>query len=255
MTTDFLIKTLEEKSLNAIPGLQQILYDGWIIRLSEGYTKIANSVSPLYESIEDVETKILSCEQIYNRFKLPTIFRLTPIAQPANLDLKLAQAGYLKRDLVSVQVKDLISTEFTGERQFIITNELSEEWLDRLVHIIDLPLIHWGTIAAMLEIIPNSTCYALLKDKGKFCACGLGVLDGEYLGLFFINTITQQRRQGYERDLISKILNWGTEQGATKAYLQVEINDRQAIAFYAKLGFEEAYQYFYRFKARDISQH
>ncbi len=248
MTTDFLIKTLEEKSLNAIPCLQQILYDGWIIRLAEGYIKRANSVTPLYDSIEDVETKIPRCEQIYRRFNLPPIFCLTPIARPTDLDLKLEQAGYIKRDPVSVQVKDLISTDFTGDRQFIISNELSQEWLDRLVHIIDLPLVHWGTISTMLEIIPNQTCYALLKDKGKFCACALGVLDGEYLGIFFINTVKQQHRQGYGSELISRILNWGKQQGATKAYVQVEVSNQAAIAFYSKLGFKEAYQYFYRLR-------
>ena len=45
--TDKQIQTIEELSLNALPCLQQILDDGWVLRLAEGYTKRANSVTPL----------------------------------------------------------------------------------------------------------------------------------------------------------------------------------------------------------------
>jgi hypothetical protein len=33
------IQEIEEISLNAWPSLQQILYDGWILRFANGYTK------------------------------------------------------------------------------------------------------------------------------------------------------------------------------------------------------------------------
>ena len=51
-------KRVEEAALNAWPALQQILYDGWILRFSQGYTKRANSVNPIFQSSIDLETKI-----------------------------------------------------------------------------------------------------------------------------------------------------------------------------------------------------
>ena len=43
-------RRLEEVAMNAWPSLQQMLFDGWIVRLAQGYTKRANSVNPLFES-------------------------------------------------------------------------------------------------------------------------------------------------------------------------------------------------------------
>ena len=45
-----LVATLEEAALNGLPALQTEFYDGWIVRMSEGYSRRANCVVPLYES-------------------------------------------------------------------------------------------------------------------------------------------------------------------------------------------------------------
>ena len=39
---------IEEVALNAWPSMQHMLYDGWLLRFSNGYTKRANSVNILY---------------------------------------------------------------------------------------------------------------------------------------------------------------------------------------------------------------
>ncbi|MEA3309760.1 MAG: hypothetical protein U9Q70_09655 [Chloroflexota bacterium] len=81
----FLERRIEEVSLNSWPALQQILFDGWVLRFSEGYTKRANSVNPLFASSLDVEVKIDTCERLYAERGLPTVFRLTPFSSPAGL--------------------------------------------------------------------------------------------------------------------------------------------------------------------------
>ena len=58
-------RRIEEVSLNSWPALQQILFDGWILRFSEGYTKRANSVNPLFASSMDVGEKVDTCERLY----------------------------------------------------------------------------------------------------------------------------------------------------------------------------------------------
>ena len=243
------IKTIEEISLNALPCLQQILYDGWVLRFAEGYTKRANSVTPLYPSSEDLNQKIRRCEEIYRRFQLKPIFRLTNTSESKFLDETLEQLGYLKQDSVSVRVKNITDSGISNNVLFpTLAYELSEEWLDHYVHAIALPIQHWNTLSTMLEIIPNPTCYAWLKDRQRFCSCGLGVLENNYLGLFFITTAKKQRGKGYASQLIRAMLDWGKHHGATQAYVQVESENQAGINLYNKLGFSEVYQYFYRIK-------
>ena len=243
------IRTIEEISLNALPCLQQILGDGWVLRFAEGYTKRANSVTPLYPGLQDLSQKIHRCEEIYRRFKLKPTFHLTNTPQLETLDRTLEQLGYSKQDSVSVRVQDISDNDISNNSLFpTIAYELSEEWLDHYVHAVDLPIQHWNTLSTMLEIIPNPTCYAWLKDRHRFCSCGLGVLENGYLGLFFIATAKKQRGKGYAGQLISAMLDWGKYNGANKAYIQVETNNQAGINLYNKLGFAEVYQYFYRIK-------
>ena len=244
-------QTIEELSLNALPCLQQILDDGWILRFAEGYTKRANSITPLYHSSnEDLIQKIERCQAIYRRFNLRPIFRLTNESRLKTLDRTLGELGYQKQDSVSVCVKDLDRQNIDYNNKVTIDNEISEEWLDRYVHAVDLPVRHWNTLSTMLDIIPDPVCYAMLKERSRFCSCGLGVLAKNYLGLFFIATVKQQRGKGYGKQLVSAMLQWGRNNGAIRAYVRVETKNQSARNLYNKLGFTEAYQYFYRIKPR-----
>ncbi len=258
------IQILEELSLNALPSLQQIFYDGWILRFAEGYTKRANSITPLYSGSADLIQKIHRCEEIYRDFALKPIFRLTNTPQTRTLDRVLEELGYQKKDSVSVQIKTISddnlftkdsSLNMVGDlpnnlaslRSITLENELSQEWLDHFVHAANLPIQHWNTLSTMLDIIPNPTVYCWLKDR-HFCSCGFGVLENNYLGLFFLLTAKKQRRQGYASQLISAMLDWGKSNDAKQAYLQVETENQAGINLYNKLGFTEVYQYFYRLK-------
>jgi ribosomal protein S18 acetylase RimI-like enzyme len=97
------------------------------------------------------------------------------------------------------------------------------------------------------RIIPR-TGFAFLRDESEIIACGLGVVEGSYIGLFDIVTETGRRRQGYGGQIVRGLLNWGMEQGARQAYLQVTKRNEPAQALYSKLNFREQYQYWYRVK-------
>ena len=80
-------------------------------------------------------------------------------------------------------------------------------------------------------------------------ACGLGVLQCGFIGFYDIVTDPAFRRQGHAIHLIESLLGWAGEQGARRAYLQVVLSNTPALALYARLGFRELYQYWYRAKA------
>ena len=68
-----MIRTIEELSLNAWPAMQTMLFDGWVLRSADGYTKRANSVYPLYDSKMDLDVKIGFCDSFYRDLGLPAV--------------------------------------------------------------------------------------------------------------------------------------------------------------------------------------
>ena len=239
------VRRIEEAGLNSWPALQQNFFDGWIVRFSEGYTKRANSVTPLYPSQLSAQEKIAYCERLYAERQLPTIFRLPSFStESQQLDQMLAERGYRYLDRTFVWSTQLSSD---GAANNLALHTLSlETWLPIYLQwserYIELQHLH----RELLERIPSPHIYAALYQHGTPVACGLGVLEHEALGIFDIVTDPGQRRQGYGKQLVRGMLAWGREQGARYAYLQVVSTNLAAQQMYAKLGFQEAYQYWYR---------
>jgi ribosomal protein S18 acetylase RimI-like enzyme len=102
------------------------------------------------------------------------------------------------------------------------------------------------TLKAILGNILPETCFMSLVDGAETVACGLGVLEGPYIGLFDIVTHPARRGQGLGTKLIHNILSWARARGAQTAYLQVMLENGPALRLYDKLGFKELYQYWYR---------
>lgn len=247
-TSNKIIQTIEEISLNAWPSLQQILYDGWILRFANGHTKRANSVNAVYMGSKNVYEKIKRCEKIYIEKNLQPIFRITPIAHPENLDEILADAGFEKKDVSSVQVMDLVSFQPQTTNDIRLEAEFSQDWLDSFVHLSGVTVESQQPLGGILRNIAPKKCLAVLVKENQVVAGGLGVLENQYIGLFEIVTALTERRKGFGKELILNILAWGKQNGAKKAYLQVVMNNEPALNLYSQLGFQEVYQYFYRIK-------
>ena len=239
------LRRIEEASLNAWPALQQMLFDGWVLRFAKGYTKRANSINPLYRSSLDVIEKVNICEELYATRGLPSVFRLTPFSSPADLDQVLESQGYRKADSTSVlhiYVKQLGNRQ--GPADFRVIG--LDDWLELFGQFSEPPAEKHQTHREILEAIPSPRLLASLVDSGMPVACGLGVLEDRFFGLFDLITDPQQRNKGYGTQLLSGMLSWAQEHGARRAFLQVMRVNKPAGHLYAKFGFEEAYQYWYR---------
>ena len=243
-----MIRTIEELSLNAWPAVQTLMVGGWVVRFAGGYTRRANSVIPLYPVQDDPDPQISACEALYHARGLPVIFKMTSACTPPDLDERLAARGYAFDAHTSVQVLDLEHANFALPENLTINTSPDADWqaafnrMHRLEG--ETALKH----TRILEQILPQTGYASLAAESQCAACGLGVLQGGYLGLFDIITDEGQRRRGFGRQLMQGLLAWGKQQGAHSAYLQVMLNNPPALALYAGLGFREVYRYWYRVK-------
>ncbi|KAB8127377.1 GNAT family N-acetyltransferase [Gracilibacillus oryzae] len=250
MNNEKVIRKIEELSINALPALQTQLVDGWILRFSNGYAKRANSINPLYSSNDEIKEKIEKMENIYRQEKLKVVYKLTTNVFPKELDGILEQNGYELVGLTSVQLLSLKEVAVTPAANVVYYNYLADKWFTVYCELNNVKETYQPTLKKMLQNIKPDVCYVVLfNDNNEPLACGMGVLEDEYIGLFDIVTNERHRNKGYGKQVIFTILNWGKENGAKHAYLQVVLTNRPALNLYSKLGFNEAYKYWYRIKS------
>ncbi|MBN1813277.1 MAG: GNAT family N-acetyltransferase [Anaerolineae bacterium] len=238
-----LTKRIEEAGLNAWPALQQMLYDGWVLRFSKGYTKRANSANALCPSAIETKEKVAFCEAQYRARELKPIFRITPFA-PADLDSILEARGYKRIDTTLVLHLDL--SRFMPLASEQVRETSLDDWLPIFCGLKSSSLEKHQTHREILETIPGRCTYASLAVSGEAVSCALGVLEDMFFGLFDVVTAPEHRKKGYGTQLMSSMLGWAQENGALHAYLGVVELNSPARRLYGKLGFQEVYRYWYR---------
>lgn len=239
---------IEELSLNAWPSIQTVLYDGWVIRFAEGYSKRANSVNPIYASSISVDEKVSYCESLYSSAGLPVVFKISPYITPGDLDSILSARGYYQDSGTSVQLVDMAECNLGINLTSNIEHQLNEEWLENYCR---MNVVADNKQSALRQILLNirpEHSFVTLMHDGVAVGCGMGVLQSGFVGLFDIVIDPLHRNKGFGQELVRNILCWGRDAGAQKAYLQVMLNNMPALRLYSKMGFREKYQYWYRVK-------
>ncbi len=230
--------------MNAWPAPRQMLYDGWLLRFTGGPSKRVNSVNLPYASTIPLAEKIQTCESIYARQGQPCLFRVTDLNTDQGLKQALKEAGYTPFDTTLVLGRelrlcddhppDITILELPMADWFCLREELIRvSAADREVH-----------ESILLSIVPEKVLLGLYAN-GKPAACGMVVVENELLGFFSIHTAASWRRKGYGSLIMSALTDWGMARGANYGYLQVEGDNRPALAMYEKLGYERCYQYVY----------
>lgn len=242
------IQEFEQLSMNAWPSLQTMLYDGWVLRFSEGVTRRSNSIHPIFGSSFNYEEKITFCENLYTQKNLPTIFKLTSHVYPFDLDEILAKKGFTQRAETSVQTCDLTQAQFEIKPDIILNNELKEDWVRYFVKLNEFEPEREEIYHKIFKNIVPQAVYASYRISNRIVGCGLGVKQEKYIGLFDIVVDKEHRGVGLGYYIVTALMQWGKSQGATTSYLQVMLNNPIALHLYQKLGFEEQYQYWYRVK-------
>jgi N-acetylglutamate synthase len=240
---------IEELSLSAWPALQTMVYDGWILRFAEGYTKRSNSVNPLYASTLDLDEKIRACEEAYAAKGLPPIFKILDSDRQKPIDDRLGEFGYERIDETSVRGLglDRFAPAPPREGKTEVEDAFSEAWIDEFCRC-SRNEEKKDIIARLLRNVIATRIVVRARLGAETVGCGYGALELGHVGIFDIVVKREMRARGFGEAIVRSILERGAALGARRAYLQVVVGNAPAERLYDKLGFREMYRYWYRKK-------
>jgi ribosomal protein S18 acetylase RimI-like enzyme len=246
LITDVDQRRIEAAALRAWPALEEARLEGWTLRCSDGVSKRANSVQALRASDSPIAERVTWSEHWYASRNRPCIFRLTPFSE-SGLDSLLADRGYDRIEPTDVLHCGIASAPPASAPGRLRPLRL-DHWLQTYAAFSDW---HAGAPAAFGRIvgaIPPPALLAVLMDEpgAKAVACGIAVADDDLVGLENLVVREDARRRGYGAELVRHLIAWGATRGATRAYLLVSKANLPAQRLYRKLGFEPAYEYWYR---------
>jgi len=238
--TQVVVREIEERSLNAWLALRRIFLDGWIFGLSEGYTRRANSVNPIYDGIRNVPDKIPVCEETYAGHGLSTVFKVTPMAVPLGLDDLLEGRGYEKQATTRVQTLTLDAAS-DGTNDVEVLEDVDDAWMHDYAELKRFSQAEAQKNRTILDRIGLPKRFVSIVREGRRVASGIAVVESGWVGLFGIVTDPGQRRKGLGRKVTEALPASGRAAGAKRAYLQVEADNPAALKLYESMGFRDVY--------------
>lgn len=242
------VRRLEEVLLNATAPPEQLLYDGWLLRLSREHIKRASSVNAAFPSTLPHGEKVAACERVYRDRGLLPIFRVTSLGTTHGLDDELAARGYRIFEPSLVQTAPLAPLEQPAAPADGMRFELMplEPWVETVGGLRGWPGhdVEAHTRRMSSSVLP-SHCLSLITGEAV-ASCGVVTLEGDWAGLFDIYTPPDFRGRGLATALCRRLLEIGAEHGATTGWLSVLASNAPALTVYERLGFTTAYDYWYR---------
>ena len=149
-------------------------------------------------------------------------------------------------DKTLVMVLDLERLDILPKPEVEILDKGIDEWMEIFYQVSAASIADHEVHKEILEGISTERYLVALQHAGAYQSCGLGVLEGEHIGLFDLVTDPEARRKGFGTQIVLAILGWAQEQGAKYAYLQVVEQNSAARKLYEKIGFKQLYRYWYR---------
>ncbi len=241
------IQKYEEMCLNGHVALNTLLYDGWLLKFSEGYTGRANSVSLFYPSHKPIAEKVAYCEEVYEKQGLPCLFKLTE--QDTELNDFLTARGYSPVNSTDLMVCNLadwsITTDVDSSIKYVFSSK-PDEWLPIFYKVHEINDLHDQDVYnRMISKVLVDTIYCTLMFKDKPAACASAAIENGYMLLQNVVVSAELRGHGLGKKVCTALLANAKENGAHNSFLQVLQTNTPAVNLYKKLGFEKLYSYWY----------
>ena len=236
---------VEEACLNAWPAVRQALFGGWVLRVSGGLTRRANSANPLGVERAGRDMLIAGCEAFYHHHRLPTIFRL-PSLIGSEIDERLADRGYGAEGTSLVLCGEIGTVPALHDPDVRLLARPTTRWFAAMAALQGLSKEQAALYRRIVGALAIPARFAVHAENGAIAALAFGAIHDGIICYESVVSDPQRRRRGYARRVIASLAAWARERGAQHACLEVEAANAPALALYAALGFEELYRYHYR---------
>lgn len=239
-----LIAALESRLFNAWPSFESQVAEGWLLRFAKGYSKRANAATPI---VPGATLDAALIDHMVAQFQAQGIrptFRLNSLQAP-EVDGRLEARGFIAIEPSLGMVADCDAT--LGIDPSVSIGETAERaWVREAARSYGGDKADDSLLIEIVSRIRQPVAFATLSLDEENVAWGLAVAERGYVGLYDIVVAPELRGLGLSRTLVTSLMAWGRDQGASRAYLQVREENEVARALYGSLGFVEAYRYTHR---------
>ncbi len=245
MSDNSLVIGLESRLLNAWPSFDYQTYDGWILRLANGYSKRANSATPFLPGATLDDELIDHMVARFVEAQVRPTFRLNGLQAPG-VDEMLRTRGFKEIEPTHVLLAPIDGGNCEVDPEVELQPQVSKRWVREAAQSYGGDKNDDETLMKIVSRIRQKVAFATLSLDEKPVAWGLGVVERGYLGLYDIVVSPDLRGIGLGRRVVMSLIAWGCQEGARKAYLQVREENEIARSLYGAFGFEIAYRYTHR---------
>lgn len=239
-----LVAACEERIVNAWPSVTTLFAEGCVIRFAAGYSGRANAVSALRAGTRPSDELLDWAEALYMAEGLPPCVRVTPLMAEGLHDRLIAR-GYRVRDRSIGMIAALAPfARLPGEAGLVHRPAADAAWVR------GISALQSGEkkdaddgLMAIVSRIRLPASFATLCHEGVAVGFGMTVIERGMAELGAIILAPEARGKGLGRALVAGLMRYAFENGAARAYLQVERGNAPAIALYESLGFVPVYTY------------
>lgn len=240
------LSRLEEASMNAWPGLKCVLDGAWVVRLGEGYTRRANSISMLAAG-EDIDERLARCGALFAPEGVTPCARVVDFA--SGVEPHLDRAGFgAAFDRTVTLWRALDDPPPADPRVEISPGPASREWMTAKDRLNGEAPAEAASRRRIQAVIATPVAHGAVRGPdGRYAAVAFVALHAGLASLNMVVTDPALRGQRLSQAVCQALMAWAHGQGARQACLQTLEANAPARALYARMGFSDPlYGYHYR---------
>ena len=222
------------------PAREHEMLGDWALRAHGGITGRANSAMAVGEPGRPLADALGAVAGWYTARGLPPLLQL-PLTDPANDSVR--DLGWERLHVTLVQVAPIVKLLDGAPEptlRAVVEPAPSADWRS-VMHDLDVDVERHVAILTGPPVVGFATLYGGTNPL----AIGRVSVEGQWCGITSVDVVPTMRRRGLGSEVMSVLLRWAQDHGATSSYLQVRAVNAPALRLYAGLGYATHHPYGY----------